>query len=62
MSERPSFRQRDIRRAVRALKAEGQEVVRVEIEGGKLVIVTSSREPETVGGAATWGKRIGAFS
>jgi hypothetical protein len=61
MSERrPSFRERDIRRAVRALEAEGKSVVRVEIEGGKLVIVTSPGEP--VRGVSEWRKRIEALS
>jgi hypothetical protein len=42
MSERrPSFRQRDLERAIKAAEAAGKEVVRVEIEGGKLIIVTS---------------------
>ena len=46
MSARPShFRQADLSRAVKALEAAGKEVLRVEIEGGKVVIVTSSREP-----------------
>lgn len=42
---RPRLSPEKIRRAVEACEKAGKEVVRVEIEGGKLVIVTSSREP-----------------
>ena len=39
----PHFRERDLKRAVRALEALGKQVVRVEIEGARLIIVTSQK-------------------
>ena len=50
---RPRISAEKIRRAVEALEAAGKQVVRVEIEGGKLVIVTSP-EPEPAGERNEW--------
>jgi hypothetical protein len=36
---RCAFRQRDVTAAVRAVKAAGCEVGRVEIEGGKIIVI-----------------------
>lgn len=44
------FRQRDITAAIRAAERAGKEVVRVEIEGGKLIIVTSRPGEKPVDG------------
>jgi hypothetical protein len=35
-----AFRETDVTRAVRAVKKAGVEIVRVEIENGKIVVVT----------------------
>lgn len=42
-------RRMGLKAAVAALEKAGKEVVRVEIEGGKLVIVTSSPKPGAPG-------------
>lgn len=44
-----AFKQSDLTRAVRAVRAAGQSIARVEIEGGKITLVTTpvGGEPET---------------
>lgn len=42
---RPTLRQLDITRAVRAAMTAGLQVDRIEIEGGKLTLFTSSAMP-----------------
>jgi hypothetical protein len=39
----PHFRERDLKRAVRALEALGKQIVRVEIEGARLIVVTPQK-------------------
>jgi hypothetical protein len=59
----PHFRQRDIERAIKAARKAGERgTVRVEIEGDKLVVVTSEGgETQPLQGRAEWRKRIGAL-
>lgn len=45
-----TFRQRDVEAAVKAVKAAGSEVVRVEIDKqGKIVVITSREQTERGG-------------
>jgi hypothetical protein len=46
MRKGPSaFRQEDVKRAVAGVRKAGYEVARVEIEGSKIVVITTSAEP-----------------
>ncbi len=42
LRSRPTFRQRDVTRAVRATVAAGVVVARIEIEDGKITVVTGN--------------------
>jgi hypothetical protein len=45
----PTFRQRDVRAAIKAVAAAGHEVVRVEIDkAGKIVILTGKQAEATI--------------
>ena len=46
MRKGPSaFRQDDVKRAVAGVRKAGYEVARVEIEGSKIVVITTTAEP-----------------
>ena len=52
-----TFRKRDLQTAVKAVRDAGVEVERVEIEKGRITIVTgkaNGSEPEADGGKSEW--------
>ena len=53
---RPSpFRQRDISRAIKAAKAAGEQVVRIEVDrDGKIVIITAHEEKQPANTLDEW--------
>ncbi|WP_249694378.1 hypothetical protein [Stappia sp. WLB 29] len=59
MRGKPSFRQSDLTRAAKGLKAAGVEVSRVEIEpSGRIVLHTDGdNEPEAVSALDAWKRK-----
>ena len=58
MSRAPSsFRQQDVTRAIKAVRAAGSDVARVEIQKGKIIVFTSKEATEQAvipSGANEW--------
>lgn len=52
---RPSVRQSEVTRAIRGAKDAGVEISRVEIEGGKIVLVAAGN-PSERGGENEWNE------
>jgi hypothetical protein len=50
---RSSFSQRDVTRALKAVHAAGDDVARVEIEGGKIVLILGKQPDEQAQAATT---------
>jgi hypothetical protein len=51
-----TFKQRDLAAAIRAVRAAGCEVVRIEIDrNGKIVVITAPAAPESTG-ANEWDR------
>jgi hypothetical protein len=53
---RSTFRRHDVRAAIEAAQAAGKEVVRVEIECGKIILVTKPQGTESSEGANEWDR------
>ena len=53
-----TFRQQDVTRAIKATMAAGVEVQRVEIDGGKIVIVPGKPQSELVVNATSRDKAL----
>jgi hypothetical protein len=60
MTARPApIRQADIARAVRGVAAAGLTVVRVEVEGGKVVVYTGEAPTQEVSPLDAWRRGAG---
>ena len=61
MPSRPAIiREADIKRTVKAVVAAGLSVVRVEVEGGKLVVITDQGAPAGNSPLESWRAKNGS--